>query len=339
MPGKSQSEAWQTLTKVNNYSFVAGDTILFKRGGVWTGGLIIQNSGTANAPITYSAYGDKDPNINNDPVFENPGNDYQNSVEVVNGVGYIVIENFMLRNAHQSGVIVRPTAHHVTVQDCEATKVGCGVYLVGHDNLVQRCYFHHLTMIVNSRRKGGDDYGALGVNVNNSNNEVRNCTFIDCNAPSYDYGTDGGAVEIYAWLTDSSNNNINVDNINIHHNYALRTNGFTEIGGDSKTPAYRVSNVKIYQNVWEDTTYDLSMMIHYGGSFGVDIENIQVNNNTIVQHNDGVRPIIWGLIGFTTGANPLPNDFSMRNNIIYSEWIQQIVRNGANIGSNHNIIF
>ena len=339
--GTSENDPWKTLANVSYpeyrtppVTFQPGDRILFKRGCTWTGCVLVKHSGMTGNPIVYSDYGEGAA-----PVLTNPGTNYQRTVDVLDGAGYILIENLMLQDTHEAGVFVRAAAHDVTVRNCEMTRVGVGVYLVGSNNLVEDCNFHDLTMVLNTKKKAGDDYGAVGVNINNSDNEVRYCTFRDCVAKSFDYGTDGGAVEIYAWLTDSRGNNINVDNIKIHHNYALRTNGFTEIGGISKTPAFRVTNVKIYHNIWEDTAYDLSMMIHYGGSFGVDIENIQVDNNTIVQHNDGVRPIIWGLIGFSTGANPWPRHFSMRNNIIFSEWIQQIVRNGANIGSEHNIIF
>src|SRR4051812_28088556 len=55
--GTSAATAWQTISKVNSTSFVAGDNILFERGGVWREQLTIPSSGAAGNPITFSAYG------------------------------------------------------------------------------------------------------------------------------------------------------------------------------------------------------------------------------------------------------------------------------------------
>lgn len=56
--GKSKATAWKTIDKVNRFSFLPGDSILFKRGEVLNGqGLTILSSGVAGKPITFSAYG------------------------------------------------------------------------------------------------------------------------------------------------------------------------------------------------------------------------------------------------------------------------------------------
>lgn len=56
-PGTSESEAWLSLVNVNKKRFRGGDRILFKRGELWQGQLIIQWSGTAEHPIMYGNYG------------------------------------------------------------------------------------------------------------------------------------------------------------------------------------------------------------------------------------------------------------------------------------------
>ena len=58
--GTSPATAWKSLTKVSNSSFSPGDSILFKRGEIWRGHLIINNSGLYGAPIVYGAYGEGD---------------------------------------------------------------------------------------------------------------------------------------------------------------------------------------------------------------------------------------------------------------------------------------
>ncbi len=46
--------------------------------------------------------------------------------------------------------------------------------------------------MINNTPGGVDDYGAVGVVLANSNNEVSYNRFIDCKAASYDFGVDGG---------------------------------------------------------------------------------------------------------------------------------------------------
>ncbi len=55
--GTSPTQAWKTISKVNSYSFLPGDSILFKRDDVWRETLVISNSGTSAGRITFSAYG------------------------------------------------------------------------------------------------------------------------------------------------------------------------------------------------------------------------------------------------------------------------------------------
>ena len=57
--GTSTSSAWRTIDKVNSrrYNFVAGDNILFERGGTYRGALSLGSSGASGNPIIVSAYG------------------------------------------------------------------------------------------------------------------------------------------------------------------------------------------------------------------------------------------------------------------------------------------
>ena len=55
--GTSSTSAWQTIAHVNAQSFLAGDSILFKRGDVWNESLIPPSSGSLGNPITFDAYG------------------------------------------------------------------------------------------------------------------------------------------------------------------------------------------------------------------------------------------------------------------------------------------
>src|SRR5262249_266938 len=55
--GLSQATAWKTVAKVNGSTFNPGDSILFKRGGIWNESLVPPSSGSSGNPITFDAYG------------------------------------------------------------------------------------------------------------------------------------------------------------------------------------------------------------------------------------------------------------------------------------------
>jgi uncharacterized repeat protein (TIGR02543 family) len=57
--GLTASTPWQTISKVNSLfaSMAAGDSILFRRGDVFYGTLVIGRSGTSTLPMTIGAYG------------------------------------------------------------------------------------------------------------------------------------------------------------------------------------------------------------------------------------------------------------------------------------------
>ncbi|MBQ1552536.1 MAG: dockerin type I repeat-containing protein [Clostridia bacterium] len=56
--GTSESAAWKTAANILDRTFSAGDSVLFKRGGVYEMELYAKGSGTAEAPITFSDYGE-----------------------------------------------------------------------------------------------------------------------------------------------------------------------------------------------------------------------------------------------------------------------------------------
>lgn len=54
--GLSEAQPWQTINKVNNFTFQPGDNIYFKQGEVWRETLYIPNSGADGSPITLTSY-------------------------------------------------------------------------------------------------------------------------------------------------------------------------------------------------------------------------------------------------------------------------------------------
>lgn len=55
--GTSPASPWATLKKVNSSFYNPGDEILFLKGGVWNGALVMNSSGTAQNPILWGSYG------------------------------------------------------------------------------------------------------------------------------------------------------------------------------------------------------------------------------------------------------------------------------------------
>src|SRR6476619_6683453 len=50
--GLSTTTAWQSITKVNSFTFAANDRILFRRGDTFYGGIILKRSN-----LSFGAYG------------------------------------------------------------------------------------------------------------------------------------------------------------------------------------------------------------------------------------------------------------------------------------------
>ena len=55
--GTSTSSPWKTVNKVNGRNLLPGDTVLFKRGGMWREQLTMRRNGSSSARITFGAYG------------------------------------------------------------------------------------------------------------------------------------------------------------------------------------------------------------------------------------------------------------------------------------------
>jgi len=55
--GLSEDNPWKSLEKVNNSTFIPGDSILFKSGESWAGQLEIETNGVEGHPVVFSSYG------------------------------------------------------------------------------------------------------------------------------------------------------------------------------------------------------------------------------------------------------------------------------------------
>ena len=76
LSGTSDSDAWESISKVNSFSFSPGDSILFKRGDTFVGTLTPPSSGTVGIHITFGAYGTGDDPIITPNEYIAPSMDY-----------------------------------------------------------------------------------------------------------------------------------------------------------------------------------------------------------------------------------------------------------------------
>jgi hypothetical protein len=281
--GTSAELPWRSLQPLHALRLLPGDTVYFKRGSTWTGGLRIDDSGQSGLPITFTSYG-----AGALPVFRNP---VSSGHAISVSASRVVLEQVLVRDAYEGGVYIAPGANYNIVRQIEATAVGLGVFIRGQHNLISENYIHDVRMVVNDSG-GDDDYGAVGVWVAESYNEISYNTIERCKAPSLDYGYDGGAIELYG----------TVNHTRVHHNLARDCEGFLEVGGGEELDAI------VSYNLIRDT----SRALHFNlGAlrYASAVDGFRFENNTVVQASGGYRPINF-VSGSLSGTQ-----LTVRNNV------------------------
>ena len=313
--GTSINAPWKSLAAITSRKFNPGTIISFKRGSSYTGTFNIDDSGTASSPIVFTAYGS-----GASPVFQNPGSNTNKTRAITVNADYIIIENLKVTNTQDAGVYINNGSDYVTVRNMEISNTGIGVTMRGASDKVLNNHIHDLHM-VNNTVGGDDDYGANGILVSGTsiNGEIAYNRFINCKATSYDYGVDGGTIEYYGTISG----------YNIHHNYAENNQGFLEIGSGATG---LVSNNVIAYNVMYNNARPLG--VHLSGGFGVMVEGLRFENNTVVDLQTNNSTIA---INFYT-AVPTANTLIMRNNIFYLTNYSKVA-SASTFTHSHNLFF
>ena len=223
--GTSSAAPWKSLSKINSVVLKPGDTVSFRRGDTWTGGIVTTQSGTSTAPITLNGYGS-----GSAPTIT--GGKSGNCIRI-NG-NFTTVDGLRGVSCGYAGISV--TGDRNTVRNSSAANNAVGIKAgTGSDFgkytgnvLTNNNIMNVLTQGTNCGTPQAvncnDDSGASGVLVNGNDNELSGNTVSGSTAFSYDYQRDGGSFEIY-------NGNRNY----IHHNVALDNNNFSEIGKSSGT--------------------------------------------------------------------------------------------------------
>jgi Ca2+-binding RTX toxin-like protein len=286
--GTSVDRPFLSLAAINGKTFKPGDVIAFRAGTSYTetfdygGALRVTSSGTAEAPITFTSYGEGEK-----PVISNLSGKYSDAVKVLNA-SYVVFDDLKFGAAQQAGLHINKTSSHVTVTNTEATNVGEGFLVEGQYNKLTHNYIHDLHMVKNtdggakgSQQMPGeptatawddDDYGANGFVISGSHNEFAYNKVVNAKAASHDYDFDGGAFELWGVVDDTK----------IHHNWTENSVVFMESGG---LPG-ALSNLEISNNVSLNNGQFVTLH-NNGGAYGGTLSNVVAHHNTIVEEKNG----------------------------------------------------
>lgn len=98
--GRAPEKAWRSLDKVNAARLKAGDSVLFRRGGTWTGQVVLRSSGESGRPITIAAYGTGERPTLSGGHFGIDGN----------GQSHIVIRDLQFRGTTGPAILSRGSA-------------------------------------------------------------------------------------------------------------------------------------------------------------------------------------------------------------------------------------
>ena len=266
---------FKSIAQVNAIVLYAGDSVFFRNGRVFSGALNIKYSGTATDPIVFTNYGS-----GLIPVFNNT----MSNVVNFNSVKYVVLNGIKITDytmsttdrsvvANVKYAINLTNSTNCTISNMDISLVGIGISVGNGSNYnrITQNNISNLRMVRNTPTtiNANDDYGANPMVVQSSNNTIDYNYFKDCWATSYDYGFDGGAVELYG---------TNISNNRILYNTAIDCNGFVEVG--SATNGIADGNIVAYNkiiNCGSAGTFQTS------GTFAVKITGFQYYNNNFIE--------------------------------------------------------
>ena len=268
---------WKAISQVNSYipTLKPGDTVFFKRGQQFRGNIIITIAGTEANPIVFTSYG-----LGSPPEMISTGA----PIFLLRGARNIKIDGFKIFDPSISdslhiiqaripyGIILK-NAPNCIIKNCDISKVGIGISVEGGSDqtTIEDNFIHDLRMVRNTpiTMNSNDDYGANPMVIGSSRNTIRNNRFEECWARSYDYGFDGGAVELFG---------ASVNDNKVFYNTAINCNGFLEIGSQGNGSA--LNNIVAYNKIINCGAIGV---IQNAGSFKVDVRNLQYYNNTVIE--------------------------------------------------------
>ncbi|WP_426979578.1 hypothetical protein ACQCSU_10035 [Pseudarthrobacter sp. O4] len=268
--GTSVDAPWKSISKINDTVLEPGDSVSFRRGDTWNGGVVVNQSGTTRASITLNSYGSGSPPT---IVVGQSGNCVR-----VNG-NFITVDGLRAEGCGYAGFGIYGdngvVKNVVAVNNAAGIQVGNGS---DFGNYMNNTLTDNNIMNVNTPGAGcgtraavdcNDDSGAFGVLINGNDNEFSGNVITGSTAASYDFSHDGSAFEIF----NGSRNRI-------HHNVSVDNNVFSEIGRSNGTADDNVYSYNLIRASCGAECSQATGLIARGptSSFGP-------TNGTVFEHN------------------------------------------------------
>jgi len=282
-PGTSPARPWKTLGKASSAPLAAGDRLLFRRGGAWTGTLRIDARGSRANPAVVGAYG----------AGPRPRIGGGSSCVLLSGSN-VVLRELHLDGCSWAGVYVSGSGNRI--ERTLVSRNAAGIYV--SENAVENVISgnrvvdnNRMSVMTTSPRD--DDAGAFGILLRGDRNVVAYNTISGSDAFSYDYGRDGAAVEVYGGQANS-----------VHHNLAVDNDAFVELGA---APASE--NTFAYNVVRSSLPGSSGLVTRGRGSSRGPVRDTRVHHNTISLTGRSSQ-------GFVCHGGCASDILHMRNNII-----------------------
>ena len=274
--GTSKNSPWKSLSKVSSMTFQPGDNIYFKRGSTYTGCVTINGDGTAEKPITVSAYEDGDA-----PRFTNPDYNISNGNALRVRGDYQIVENLYFHNCAPApgkssfevvwsvgALHISLGNDHVTIRNNEFSHIAKAIQSYSEYSLITNNYIHDGNQLEQEGFLSFPYWGPIGVHLGIGNQEISYNTIENMYVEGGEWGGDGGAIEI------DDGRNVK-DNFYIHHNKTKHNMGFLEISWDADIAKMPASNIIIEYNIsrdYQDFVY-----------WWAENSNSKISNNTIIR--------------------------------------------------------
>jgi hypothetical protein len=334
--GYSAATAWKTIDKVNNHTFVAGDSILFKKGEHWHEQLTIGASGTAALPIVYSSYstGAK-PVIDGDATLTygiyGDGKDYItiDGLEISN-LSRSVAASYGIYLRNSDGSVVKNCYLHDLYYPTNPTpgstawekKSGYGIYLTYtsaggaceiHDNTIRHSAIYGITVYPSSGVTV-DNFKIYNNNIDSTNvcvalaAPVANAHITNAKIYGNTFGEGGGYYYCGSWHRDNlhlyglgSAATGTIDTVSIYNNTFDHTNETTNGTTATVYIEYKVTNIKMYNNLFKKSGGDYTIRFNKGGTLTAFASTDSIYNNTFYAYNknDATKGSLMWLYGRT----------------------------------------
>jgi hypothetical protein len=266
----SQTQPWKTLSKLSNTTLGPGDTVYFKKEDTFRGHYVVNGSGSAGNPITFTSYGTGNQPIISGSDHDDEGGDYREAILVTNHDN-MVFDGLEIQN------------HRTISRSGVGDLVSFGIRVEVSDSNVNLNNFSFRNMTFKNV------YALYWVDPSNQNAfndfEVSGLTFISSWG-----GIINNVIVEDSYFTDLQRIGVHIKNTmgktstKRNTNFVFRNNEFVQIGGTCVLPV-RTENCLIENNIFNQPGAKTNDKMIGRGSAVWNWYSI----NTIVQYNQAIN--------------------------------------------------